>query len=291
MPEDSFTLASFMIESKSGRRRMRIGNFLALTRSWGLPLSVLGNATGASFGGWDHLQRVYLNHSSTRPNEHELVAYADSADAFVQGTTADWLGAFRRVANGKPVVVGLESNCPEGRCVPVADAAAPTPSGVKGYVHVNGGFVMGEAWALQRVWRAIAHNEGNVSCCDHTKRGRLDPQLGLGRFALAHPDLVAFDHRQELAANLVNFDTEEWPTHYEAVSAAGGRTQIANKHTNARPCWMHVPGLYGKKRAKQVGVYQQVAAQIVPGAGGERARAQAAATSARGGRKLRRAKT
>ena len=89
-------------------------------------------------------------------------------------------------------------------------------------------------------------------------------QLGLGRFALAHPSLVAFDHRQELAANLINFERDEWPTHYEAVSAAGDRVQIANRHTRVRPCWMHVPGLYGRKRAKQVGVYQQVAAAILP---------------------------
>ena len=227
---DSFTLASFMIESSSRRRQVRINNFVALTRSWGLPLVALGNRS-AAFHGWDHLQRVYLSHSSTRPRERELVAYADSADAFAQGTTADWVGAFRRVARGKPVVVGLESNCPPGRCVPVADAGLPTPSGVPGYVHVNGGFVMGEAWAIAKVWRAIAFNEGNVSCCDHTKRGRLDPQLGLGRFALAHPSLVAFDHRQELAANLINFERDEWPTHYEAVSAAGDRVQIANRHT------------------------------------------------------------
>ena len=260
---NSFTLASFMIESSSRRRQVRINNFVALTRSWGLPLVALGNRS-AAFHGWDHLQRVYLSHSSTRPRERELVAYADSADAFAQGTTADWVGAFRRVARGKPVVVGLESNCPPGRCVPVADAGLPTPSGVPGYVHVNGGFVMGEAWAIAKVWRAIAFNEGNVSCCDHTKRGRLDPQLGLGRFALAHPSLVAFDHRQELAANLINFERDEWPTHYEAVSAAGNRVQIANRHTRMRPCWMHVPGLYGRKRAKQVGVYQQVAAAILP---------------------------
>ena len=260
---DSFTLASFMIESSSRRRQVRINNFVTLTRSWGLPLVALGNRS-ASFHGWDHLQRVYLNHSSTRPRERELVAYADSADAFVQGTTADWVSAFHRVARGKPVVVGLESNCPPGRCVPVADAGAPTPSGVPGYVHVNGGFMMGEAWAIAKVWRAIAFNEGNVSCCDHTKRGRLDPQLGLGRFALAHPSLVAFDHRQELAANLINFERDEWPTHYEAVSAVGNRVQVANRHTSVRPCWMHVPGLYGRKRGKQVGVYQQVAAAILP---------------------------
>ena len=84
---DSFMLASFMVESSSRRRQVRINNFVTLTRSWGLPLEVLGNRS-ASFHGWDHLQRVYLNHSSTRPRERELVAYADSADAFVQGTTA-----------------------------------------------------------------------------------------------------------------------------------------------------------------------------------------------------------
>ena len=75
---DSFMLASFMVESSSRRRQVRINNFVTLTRSWGLPLEVLGNRS-ASFHGWDHLQRVYLNHSSTRPRERELVAYADSA--------------------------------------------------------------------------------------------------------------------------------------------------------------------------------------------------------------------
>lgn len=260
----TFSLVSFMIESKSGRRQRRIGNFVSMTRSWALPLAVVGNATGAVFGGWDHLQRVYLNHSRDVPNRRDLVAYVDSADAFVQGTAADWLAAFERASGGKPVLVGLESNCPEGRCVPVANAALPSPSGIKGYVHVNGGFVMGEAWAVHRVWQAITDNEKSIACCDPTHKGRLDPQLGLGRFALAHPELVAFDHRQEVAANLINFDTDEWLTHYDIVDGAGGRRQLRNKHTGVRPCWMHVPGLYGKKRSKQVMVYQKVAEAIVP---------------------------
>ena len=134
---DSFMLASFMVESSSRRRQVRINNFVTLTRSWGLPLEVLGNRS-ASFHGWDHLQRVYLNHSSTRPRERELVAYADSADAFVQGTTADWVSAFHRVAKGKPVVVGLESNCPPGRWLRTGGGHGP-------HAHVAG---YGLRWLL-----------------------------------------------------------------------------------------------------------------------------------------------
>ena len=121
---------------------------------------------------------------------------------------------------------------------------------------------------MGRLWRAIATNEGNVSCCDHTHRGRLDPQLGLGRFSRQHPRLVAFDHRQDLVANIVNFEADEWAAHYDVAAERGGargaRMQVRNRHTGVRPCFLHVPGLYGKKRARQVGVYQKVAASIVP---------------------------
>ena len=44
---DSFMLASFMVESSSRRRQVRINNFVTLTRSWGLPLEVLGNRSAS----------------------------------------------------------------------------------------------------------------------------------------------------------------------------------------------------------------------------------------------------
>ena len=61
------------------------------------------------------------------------------------------------------------------------------------------------------------------------------------------------------------FDADEWLTHYEVVpEGEGGRRQVRNKRTGVRPCWVHVPGLYGKKRAKQVGVYQKLSSTLVP---------------------------
>lgn len=66
------------------------------------------------------------------------------------------------------------------------------PAGIPWLSYINGGFVMGEAWAAARLWRSTASN----GCCGLNKK--FSAQLGIGRFARANAAMVAFDHAQEL---------------------------------------------------------------------------------------------
>ena len=89
--------------------------------------------------------------------------------------------------------------------------------------------------------------------------GKLHPQLGIGRFALRNPNLVAYDERQELVGNVVNVNSDEWHAHWELVTAEPpvkdkdtplaampereAKHQVHNKYTRVRPCFLHIPGL------------------------------------------------
>ena len=70
------------------------------------------------------------------------------------------------------------------------------PAGIPWLSYINGGFVMGEAWAAARLWRTAAV----LGCCGPNKK--FSAQLGIGRFALASAPIVAFDHGQELVLML-----------------------------------------------------------------------------------------
>ena len=66
------------------------------------------------------------------------------------------------------------------------------------------------------MWNAVRTT--NVSCCH---KGHMDPQLGMGVYALRNPSLVAFDTHQRLAAIINLNDPAEWAIAYKVQ---GGRT-------------------------------------------------------------------
>ena len=107
---------------------------------------------------------------------HDLVVMLDSADAFAQASAGEVLDAFRVVASGRPLVLGLETGCPRGRCTsaPGQRMAAPGTAGIPWLSYINGGFVAGEAWAAATMWRAVARDAAS-------QPGKPSAQLGIGR--------------------------------------------------------------------------------------------------------------
>ena len=110
---------------------------------------------------------------------------------------------------------------------------------------------MGRAWALKRLWEYAA----NHSCCTNTRRNKWpSAQLGIGRFMLAHPDMVAVDRTQQLCAVINNMRRNEWRFHYELTNLtqpqrdASGRSEtwhrVRNAHSKVAPCFVHMPGIH-----------------------------------------------
>ena len=171
---------------------------------------------------------------AARDPEHLLVAM-DSSDGLVQARNeAEVVAAYWQVVSTtnqrQPrLVLALETGCIAGFCVRIPSLPSPA---LPGNIHVNGGFVMGPARLMQRLWHEVAYT--NVSCCH---KGRMHPQLGMGTFALRHPELVAFDVHQHLAAVINLHDNTEWPSNYKA-----DRGIVSNKHTGVRPAFLHFPG-------------------------------------------------
>lgn len=152
------------------------------------------------------MSKKYAEHAesvSARSGREMLLAMVDSADAVMQTSWETMTNTFDSVARGKPLVFALETGCPagaapsagsSGRCVPAQDTVLEAEvnsqgsAGIKRLRHINGGFVMGRAWAMAMLWREVAQNHRNISCC---YRGKLNPQLGMGRFAALHPEMVS----------------------------------------------------------------------------------------------------
>eukprot|EP00966_Prymnesium_polylepis_P103436 2395066-Prymnesium_polylepis.1 len=81
----------------------------------------------------------------------------DSTDAFAQGSEAELLSAWNTISKGRPLAICVETNCPRGRCTAaraseaeLSEAASVT--GIPSMRYINGGLLMGEAWALRRLW-------------------------------------------------------------------------------------------------------------------------------------------
>ncbi|KAL3913914.1 MAG: hypothetical protein SGPRY_007811 [Prymnesium sp.] len=188
----------------------------------------------------------YAEHAesvSARSGREMLLAMVDSADAVMQTSWETMTNTFDSVARGKPLVFALETGCPagaapspgsSGRCVPAQDTVLEAEvnsqgsAGIKRLRHINGGFVMGRAWAMAMLWREVAQNHRNISCC---YRGKLNPQLGMGRFAALHPEMALLEKDRARGDN-------EFDLHYELHSRPpntlnfGGPKYIYNQVRN-----------------------------------------------------------
>jgi len=176
----------------------------------------------------------YEEHALLEHDPDRLLVAMDSSDGVVQAPgSAAIIEAYKRVvgrgARSQQLVMGLETGCVPGFCVKIP--AVQTPA-LPGNYHVNGGFVMGPARLMYQMWHDVATT--NVSCCHN---GRMHPQLGMGNFALRHPELVTFDVQQRLIAIINLRDSNELPTNYQVE---GG--YVRNRNTGMRPAFLHFPG-------------------------------------------------
>ena len=238
----------------SGLNSTRIRHFAASAAVWGVEFRMLG--VGQKWGGFGWMAHQYAAEVAKLPPE-QIAIVMDCTDAFVQAGELDIRAAFTAAAAGKPIVLSLETGCPRTRCTEAPAAkgeveAAEKKVGISSLTHVNGGFVIGRAWALKRLWDYAA----NHSCCTNTRRNKWpSAQLGIGRFMLAHPELVAVDRTQQLIAVINNMRSNEWRRHYELTNFTQPQRDPAGKgletwhrarnvHSRVAACFVHMPGIH-----------------------------------------------
>ena len=236
-----------------GLNSTRVQHFAVTAALYGVEFRMLG--VGQAWQGFGWMAHQYAATVAQLPPE-QIAIVMDCTDAFVQSSEADIRAAFLRVAGDKPIVLSLESGCPRTRCTeapttPGEVEAAEKQVGIPSLTHVNGGFVMGKAWALKQLWNYAA----NHSCCTNTKRNKWpSAQLGIGRFMLAHPHMVAVDRRQHLCAQINNMRRNEWRLHYELTNFstpqrdASGTWEtwhrVRNAHSRVAAAFVHMPGIH-----------------------------------------------
>ena len=270
-------------------RSSRTTSFNATAAVWGLPFVAVGsNNCLWPHNGFRWLARSYAAATAqlARRSPNQVAVIMDSQDAFVQGSAQEIRDALR--ASGKPLMLVLETGCARKRCTtplpqPGEDANSTRLVGIPGLTHINGGVVVGEAAALEVMWGFVANNTytGNRMSHQHSA------QHGIGKFVNAHPELMAFDRTQALAAVMnaapggsgasAQTSGHEWSQFYdtELVSpprtAAGlvARERVINRATGRAPCFIHVPGTQEYKRKwaymnETMRAWDEISALLVP---------------------------
>lgn len=216
-------------------KRERTQSFVRSLDASKLRYLILGNTS--SWQGWRWMSNNYAAHASSvaeKDPEHLIIAI-DSSDVVSQALNEeDVVAAYRRIVaespNRPPLVMALETGCVPGACTRIPNLPSPA---VPGNFQINGGFLMGPARMMHHLWTTVATT--NISCC---KKGKMDPQLGMGVFALQHRELVAFDINQRLSA-VINLHHEgEWATNYHVATTG----IVTNRNTGVRPMFLHFPG-------------------------------------------------
>lgn len=244
-------------------RTTRIPKFNATAMVWGLPFLPVGsNSCRWPHNGFRWLARSYAAATAhlAQHSPRQVAVVMDSQDAFVQGSAEEIRAALRTA--GRPLVLVLESGCARKRCTtpmphPGEEANSSLLIGIPDLTHINGGVVVGEAHALATMWRFVANNTytGNRIIHQHSA------QHGIGKFVRAHPELMAFDRTQSLAA-VINSPpagqggVHEWSRFYDLETltpsrSANGlvvRQRVINRATRRAPCFVHVPGTQEYKR-------------------------------------------
>ena len=251
-------------------RATRTLQFNATAAVWGLPFLPIGSHSCFwPQHGFRWLARSYAEATAqlARRSPKQVAVVMDSQDAFVQGT-ADEIRASLR-ASGKPLMLVLETGCAKKRCttpapLPGEEANSSRLVGIPELIHINGGVVVGEAHALEVMWRFVGNNTytGNRMFKLHSA------QHGIGKFVQAHPELVAFDRTQTLAAvinspqskrgDILGGLDHEWTRYYDterlhpprSVAGLVVQERVINRATRRAPCFVHVPGTQEYKRTR-----------------------------------------
>ena len=163
--------AACSAEDATGWRAERFQRFERTVHVWGLHFACVGRLQ--RWQGFDRMAASYAAAAEGLPSRAK-VAFIDSADAFVQASADEALAAFRLVAKGRPLVLGLETGCPPKRCTAAKlgrRMGSAGPAGIPWLTYVNGGFAHSLASARENryceqtcVGNGAGYDEG-VECC------------------------------------------------------------------------------------------------------------------------------
>ena len=225
--------------SVATKRTPRVSIFLKQCRFWGFNCTILGEGMNwaPSPSNWDPLMDAYVAALRQLPAS-ALVITGDAQDVFIQAEPARAAAEYDVAAPGRRVLACLETHCPrEGEC---ANLTTSNAAGIAGLSHLNGGFLMGPAAKVAAMWESA--------------RGG-DPQINLGRFAAANPDMVSVDVAQQVCATVSRFESVPDHDYYELVSIPERRAfglhvrkTLRNTHTKRSPCFVHCPGTQERLR-------------------------------------------
>ena len=239
---------SLTIIMAATRNSSRLSRMRRMCRHFGYCCLLLGNSNGTKWQGYQWMKdRLYIPQLERMPPT-SLAVMMDAEDVIMQAGPASAVREYRSLTRdtSRTIVLSLESGCPSkhGVCADLGGGSSDKPglNGIPGLQHANGGFVMGPVGSLLSLWRSV---------------GKADPQIAIGQFAAAHPELVALDERQRLVATIVNDGgrTREIHDHFEVSTIkVRGRTvqQLRNRHTKSTPCFMHLPGTDSNKIPPQL---------------------------------------
>ena len=175
---------------------------------------------GQRWRGWPGRMAAYRDAALAHGARHgatELVAFMDAYDALSTRDADGLVDAFRSF--GKPILIGLEAGCQRvwnGNCGHIDQYWLATKGAVPTRPNrfANGGFIMGEAHAVARVYDWML------------AEGHTDDQIGLADFVSKHPSIVAVDETSRVILNV-----------YWAEGRSGRET------SGDLPWFMHFAGL------------------------------------------------
>jgi hypothetical protein len=207
----------------------------------GFKVKVLG--VGQRWSGWRMRMELYKNasleiyHTSQQSNKPTLIVCMDAYDALCVQDVKEFAKRFKLF--NKPVVLSVESNC-GGNCVSV-DSWFFTNNNLKSKPlpakrFVNGGLLVGYSDAIASLYDWMLQSGAN------------DDQVGLGRWALAHPNDWLPDMTEELFSNKTF--GEDLSNNFAQNSSSLSNNLLQKteetKTKTKKPFFVHFPGMTWK---------------------------------------------
>ncbi len=187
-------------------------------RQQGYNYRLLGS--GMQWKGFGTLIQIMIDYLSSVP-PHLLVAKVDCYDVVLAGSPQELVDKFLSI--GRPVVFGGERRCAKGmNCEPAAPLKCQLDKTLKNR-YVNGGFVMGRAKDLLKVYKFMRDNNYN------------DDQLGAANYWMLHCDTVHVDDAQSLVANVWSSKDLEWDE---------ARQRFCVQYSGECPVVIHTPNMF-----------------------------------------------
>ncbi len=206
-------------------------NYEKSLEKFGYPHERLGK--GDKWGGWRYRMQVYEKACSAR-NPEDILILTDADDVICVKDPDGVVDKFR--AFGTPVVVGAESLCVVGYCVPLSkywDIKGPKNSS---YVYANCGCIMGQAGDLAHMWKWMYD------------QGYEDDQVALCHYINQFPDRVSVD---SLSTLFYNPGAEQKPN-FQFEQGHLVSVQDPLDHNILYPYFVHFPGGFVRPALKKL---------------------------------------